>query len=186
MENTIGIWSLEDAKKYHIHSLGLAQWLVNNLSNERIINDFGCGPGFYIKYLQDAGRTCFGYEGTENINDIAYTKNILVADITLPIDAYKGHVLCLEVMEHISPEKEDSTLENIQNACVGTLVLSWGVPGQPGHGHINCRNTSYVIPKLLSYGFACDFVATMEARKAAISTPHTSFFNDTLYVFKKI
>jgi len=185
MNHTNSIWSLDEAKTYHIHSPGLAAWLVQNLDKQRIVNDFGCGPGFYLKHLQDAGFTCFGYEGTEQINDIALIKNITVADITKPIDAYKGSVLCLEVMEHILPEHEQDALYNLVNACTETLVLSWGVPGQPGHGHINCREAKYVVDRMRALGFYCDFPATMEARKAAISTPHTNFFNETLYVFKK-
>lgn len=184
MESTI--WNLEDARKYHIHSEGLAHWLRKNLSRHFPVIDFGCGPAYYLSHLHDEGFTVEGYEGTPGINDIAFYTPIHVADITEPIDSSQGHVLCLEVMEHISADKEEAALQNITNACSHTLVLSWAVPGQPGHGHINCRTPKYVIDKLGEYGFHVNFLQTIDARAAAITNPHTRFFGDTLYIFNRV
>jgi len=89
-------------------------------------------------------------------------------------------------MEHIPVEHEGEALDNLCNACDDKLILSWGVPDQPGHGHINCRTAEYVISVMEKRGFMCNFVHTIAARDAATSTPHTDFFKYTLYVFKKI
>jgi len=34
---------------------------------------------------------------------------------------------------------DEDDVFTIDRYCERWLVLSWAVPGQPGHGHINCR-----------------------------------------------
>ena len=184
------IWSLDEARVLHVHSPGLAQWLVNNLEKDISVVDLGCGKGDYVKALVDAGfRDPFGYEGTpdiQTISDVPY--HIEQRDITILFPdhfVFKGNVLCLEVLEHIAPADEAKVLANIKTICTGTLVLSWAVEGQNGHGHINCRNADYVVPTIEALGFSFDFVQTMTARQAAVSNNGPAFFGDTLYVFKR-
>jgi len=188
MSEPVTIWSLEDAKKYHVHSPGLAKWLVENLPPSRVVRDFGCGLGYYVKKLNDSSIYCQGYEGTQNIESIALSDNVFGADITEEMftDPITGPLLCIEVMEHILPADESKALNNITKACDSMLVLSWAISGQAGHGHNNCRSGEYVRARLKEYGFEVDEAQTQSARKAAAGTdPYLQFFNDTLYVFIK-
>ena len=185
-----GIWSLEEAKQFHMHSPGLAKWLCENLDRGIAVYDFGCGPGFYVKKLEEKGFDATGYEGTAGIENIAATKSVEQMDITkmYSIDdtlITPGQVVCLEVMEHIDAAEEDHVLMALEKFCDKTLVLSWAIPGQVGHGHINCRTGEYVRNKMQAYGFEVDEAATASARAASSGHP-TQFFNDTLYVFRRI
>lgn len=186
------IWSLDEAKTLHVHSPGLAQWLCANLSAQQPVYDFGCGTGRYLKALEDNGFTeVMGYEGTPGIENIAVTDAVEQHDITGMHTIDKslidpGQVLCIEVLEHIRPEDESNVLDTLTNFCKSTLVLSWAIEGQNGHGHINCRNADYVVPTVEARGFKIDFVRTMQARAAAACMPTLSFFNQSLYVFNRV
>lgn len=183
----ITIWSLEDAQKYHVHSPGLAQWLVDTLPLRNVVMDFGCGLGKYVKALSDADFEAVGFEGTANIKKIAVTPHVHEQDITLPMGNLIWHTsLCIEVLEHLNPIDEDAALYNITTKC-NLLVLSWAIPGQAGHGHNNCRDEKYVLKKLYKYGFGLDEAKTSAAREAAAGTdPYLQFFRNSLYVFNRI
>ena len=188
MEGTI--WTLEEAKMLHVHSPGLAQWLVENLEKQIPVVDFGCGKGDYVKAFVDAGfYDAYGFEGTPDIEQISpVPDNIEVFDITNIVDdelISEGNVICLEVLEHIAPADEPKVLQNLKNFCNNTLVLSWAIEGQNGYGHINCRNAEYVVPTIEALGFKIDFVATQQARKAATANGGPAFFGNSLYVFKR-
>jgi len=191
MEKTSGIWSLDDAKKYHVHAPALAKWLCENLNKRYIVHDFGCGIGYYVNELCKDGFDAWGYEGTPLIELIALDKNrVIEYDITKPIKTPKqGNVLCIEVMEHIPPSLEESVLKNLANFCdddIGQLILSWAIPGQQGHGHINCRDIDYVIKRLGQHAFACDWEAATRLRMIAPGVnPALQFFQNTLYVFRR-
>jgi len=183
------IWTLEEAKLLHVHSPGLAQWLVDSLDKKSFVYDLGCGKGTYLDKLDKSGFRSQGFEGTTDVNEISDCAPALIEqfDITKKINVLEcGHVVCLEVLEHIEPEKEWLVLQNIKNLCDATLVLSWAVEGQNGHGHINCRNADYVVPRIEKLGFKIDFLATMSARNAAVSNNGPQFFFNSLYVFNKI
>lgn len=184
----VTIWSLHDAKTYHVHSDGLAQWLVNNLPLRHPVIDFGCGLGKYVKALTSEDFCAYGYEGTPGIKQIAVSPNVYEYDITIPMGNLGPlHTsLCIEVMEHLLPTQEDAALQNITANC-NLLILSWAVEGQAGHGHNNCRNAEYVFAKLKKYGFKPDVALTTSAREAAAGTdPYMQFFRQSLYVFKPL
>ena len=41
---------------------------------------------------------------------------------------------------------------NVVNGARKGVVLSWAVPGQPGAGHVNCRDNSWVIKRFADLG----------------------------------
>lgn len=186
----ITIWSLEDAKRLHMHSPKLAHWLAENLPVGSVF-DFGCGLGYYVNFLNNylAEENPFdahGFEGTQGIKTIALTPAVIEMDITKRMDlaTEKGSVICFEVMEHLLPgEQEEAALQNINNFCDQWLVLSWAVVGQGGHGHNNCRNADYVVPRMEAFGFTLDTELTASARAAG--GQDLPYFNNTLYVFKR-
>lgn len=191
-----GIWTLEDARTKHVHSVGLSRWLVNNLyvNTRTPVYDFGCGRGRYVAELRARGLTAMGFEGTPGIESISYAVGterkpaIIEQDITLPMTPprTRGTVLCIEVMEHIDMEYEHRVLRNLVNFCSRLLIISWAVPGQPGHGHVNCRENIYVKRVLLDMGFHFEQRLTVNAREAAVEgDPYCSFFKESLMVFKR-
>lgn len=185
-----GIWSAEQARQYHVHSPGLAQWLCQNLDPHQQVYDFGCGMGYYLQKLaQHNFKKVCGFEGTPGIESMALSPHVMQMDITTmhimrKRHIVRGQVICLEVMEHIHRSHEENVLKTLQNFCEHTLILSWAIPGQNGLGHINCKPAAYVHAKINALGFKIDAQATAQARQAASAQP-TQFFNDTLYVLRK-
>lgn len=187
----VTIWSLEDAKRLHMHSEKLAQWLAEHLPVGEVY-DFGCGLGYYVNFLnyykpEENPFTAQGFEGTPGIKSIALTPAIIEMDITkrLELASEKGSVISLEVMEHLMPgEQEEAALQNINEFCDQWLVLSWAVVGQGGHGHNNCRNADYVVPRIEAFGFKLEEELTASARAAG--GQDLPYFNETIYVFKRV
>lgn len=181
-----GYWAGETAHIHHVHSEPLSKWIVNYFSQDKKkrIWDLGCGLGNYLKDLKDAGfQNCIGIEG--DIPSKSVFQNILKYDITNPIrNLEKGNVICLEVLEHIPEIFMDRVLRNINHLCNDILILSWAVRGQPGFGHVNCKDNHEVIPLIEKMGFMLLEQKTDEARKVIDET--TPWFKNTLLIFKRI
>lgn len=159
------IWTLEEAKTQHSVSKRLAELLPLYFNSGIPITDFGCGPGYYVKALREAGFIVHGIEGTPGINKMGYVKDIRTADLSLPQDIPSSNSLSLEVGEHVEPENEGVFLDNLTKSCVSRLILSWAVPGQGGHKHVNERSNEYVIGKLAERRFTFNELETAHIRK---------------------
>merc|ERR1711959_250741 len=57
-------------------------------------------------------------------------------------------VVSIEVGEHIEKAKEQAFLDNLATVARRGVILSWGVPGQTGYGHVNCQSNEYVVEQL--------------------------------------
>ncbi|MDJ1500466.1 hypothetical protein [Xanthocytophaga agilis] len=151
--NNKGIWTLEEAKTGHIHSILLAQGLAKLFDKAQPVYDLGCGTGFYARYLQQAGFDVRAFEPTEGIEEIAFFSPIERLDLSEEIKpgTYpRAQILCLEVGEHIPAEYEDIVLNNLWylSDTDAYIVLSWAVPGQGGLGHVNEKPNNYIQLKM--------------------------------------
>jgi GTPase involved in cell partitioning and DNA repair len=90
-------------------------------------------------------------------------------------------VLSLEVGEHIPEEFAETFLDNLCRHASRHIILSWAVPGQGGHGHVNCRSNAWVRQNLAERGFAGHPKLENQLRAAA-SLP---WFKETLMVFER-
>ena len=177
-----GIWDLEEAKTSHLHSNLLGNWLISNLDPKILINDLGCGLGYYAKELSSVGFNVHAYEGTPGIEEISYYKPIFPIDLTVFNDLEKGNVICLEVAEHIDSRYEDILFDNICLNCDATAVISWALPYQDGLGHINCRSNQWVLEQMWKRNFKLDYEKTINLR--SIDFGACSFFNQSIFVFE--
>ena len=185
VETAPTIWSLAEARRHHRHSPGLAAALTSVLPCSAPVLDLGCGTGRYLQTLQDAGFRCQGVEGTPGIEAVARFSNIVEHDLSQPLTLNwpRSSILCLEVAEHLHPCHEDQLLQTIDQFCVEWLILSWAIPGQPGHGHHNCRTNDYVRNRLAHFGFQEQPAVTARLRAAVDS--HTPWFRQTLLAFRR-
>jgi len=177
-----GIWPIE-YNKYHVTSNILKQFILHILPNNVPVYDFGCGSGSYIKHLLSYGYSCIGYEGTYQKNELPIKQQDIT--IELPSPKTRGSVLCLEVMEHIPSKFEKITLDNIIKHCDNHLIISWGIVGQPGIGHVNCRSAWYVIRALSRYGFKLQKKETRTIRDQINRSNKQLWFTKSLYIFKR-
>lgn len=180
--NAHGIWTQEEADKYHQSSPKLARWIYNYLDNDYPVYDFGCGNGFYLHELEQGGFLCWGIEG--GITD-RLCNNIMYKDLTAYVKVpSKGSVLSLEVGEHLPKWAEQTFLNTITDACHKDLIISWALPGQPGVGHVNCLPKEYIISEIERRGFKFLPDFTEDARKNI--DPNCDWFERTLLVFERL
>lgn len=159
-----GIWDQWTADKYHKSSEKLAIFLCRYLNSKIPVYDFGCGQGYYLKELTEAGFNCTGVEGFELNNFLHY--GIFIHDLTEPMRLHQqGQVLSFEVGEHLPPEAEQTFLNTLTENCNSKLIMSWATPGQPGVGHINCKDQQYIITEVVRRGFRMNYADTLIIRK---------------------
>jgi len=89
--------------------------------------------------------------------------------------------LCLEVGEHIPQEYEQAFLDNVAHFGREGVVMSWAAPGQPGAGHVNCRDQMWVMGQMMDRGYQADVEATNTLRDAAT----LPYFKENLIVFRR-
>ncbi|XP_037780988.1 uncharacterized protein LOC119577447 [Penaeus monodon] len=126
-------------------------------------------------------RSWHGYDGASNIEKMSGGK-IKQLELGTPVDLGRRFdwVMSIEVGEHIPVESEDVFMDNvIKHACKG-VVLSWAVPGQTGHHHINNRQNDYIIGKMKKKGMIHDLQAQTHIRTEI----DAHWLKDTIMVFK--
>jgi len=199
--SSTGYWSGEDIDLLHSMSKPLAKWLCTFFAGQEdaLIYDLGCGVGAYLNELRKRDfRLLVGVEAERPKHSLLSKENYIERDLTLPLNlagqpfrGTPGHVITLEVAEHIPPEFEGQFLDNVA-LCVkrgGLLVMSWAVVGQGGDGHVNCRNNDYAIAAMERRGFV-HFEAATKSARSVISTEYNEaagelpWFKNTLLVFK--
>lgn len=178
-----GAWSIKNMNE-HVFDDKLAFFILSFFKKKGLKDciDLGCGPGEYVKYFIKNGISSIrGYDG--NINTPFLSDGLCeVQDLTEDFNVGTSDlVLCLEVGEHVPEKYEDILIENITKHVNKYLIISWGIPGQGGYGHVNCRDNIYIINKMKERGLKHVKKYTNLLRKHS----STTWFNNTLMMFKK-
>lgn len=150
---------------------------------DRAIVDLGCGHNFYMNVMELAGYDAKGI-------DLVPMRGIFMQhDITESIPEtftlWKDktvNVLSLEVGEHLPYDKCFGYLDNL-TSFGGDIIMSWAVPGQAGHNHINCQSNLWVISQMSQRGYNIDAELTNQLRES-VKGDHCSWFEHTLMYFK--
>jgi hypothetical protein len=187
--SSTGFWQGDDVPENHTTSDALANWIIDFLrfEKEKPIHDMGCGDGGILKRMHTAGfKHLTGYEGEPAVD--RQFPNVLKQDLTRTFNVTEpGHVICLEVLEHIPTPYLTAVLDNIGRAtdkgC--KFVSSWAVRNQPGHGHVSCLDNNEAIEFVTKYGFQYRAMQTERAREAVREDP-LWWFRNTLLIFEKI
>lgn len=185
MISPTGIWSEEEAiAKNYPHSERLCFRLIFELfDRNKWVIDLGCGDGYYLNKLWDAGfRNICGIDGYQGNK----SPLVEIADLTKELEILmntRGQVLSLEVGEHIPQQYEQIFIDNLCRHCDSRMVISWAIEGQGGIGHVNCRNNYYVIDQIEKRGF--EFNAERTHYLRADIEIEVSYFRNTLLVFDK-
>lgn len=172
-----GAWGPAEAQ-HHQSSQFLGDYFTLRFDLTKPVFDFGCGPAYYVRRLREAGFESYGYDG--------YVANDLVKEIDLskPVDlGVSGTVISLEVGEHIPKEFQEVYTDTITRHCDGLLVMSWAEVGQPGIGHVNCRDQDEVIADIVGRGFRFLNNETAAVRKGIEN--NVDWFRRTLLIFEK-
>jgi len=134
------------------------------------IIDIGCGNGVYPKLYEHLGvKDILGVDGIEPEATVLNSENYQRIDLQEPYDAGRTFDLavCLEVLEHIEPQATDTALDSIARHAKDAILFSMAEPGQPGNGHINCRDMAFVLDAWADRGWYPDLSLTLGLRALA-------------------
>jgi hypothetical protein len=184
-----GAWNWNSSEEDHSANLdvGFINYAIGLLvsNNTKLIMDFGCATGYYLRYLYDHtfDIELIGIEAHASQNKHLHFPNIIDVDLTTPflIQGRRGSVICLEVMEHIPPQLESIVIDNIVRHCDGYLFMSWAPVGQGGHGHLNEKKVEDVIKLFTERGFDLLLPESNAGRMVSSIT----WLKNNLLVFKK-
>ncbi len=104
-------------------------------------------------------------------------------DLSVPIYHLNSYdwVISMEVAEHIPKTFESVFLDNVCRHAEEGVILSWAVPGQGGHSHVNNQPIEYVIKQMKNRGFEIDQALSKEIKTKA----SLSWLKSNLNVFKR-
>jgi len=132
------------------------------LYRPRSVLDVGCGVGPWLRAAADLGvENVLGIDGDYVPRDklmIPSDKfrpcNLAPGPLSKAVDERFDLVICLEVAEHLSPERAASFIDEL--CALGDVVLfSAAIPGQGGTGHLNERWPGHWSHHFGRNGFAC-------------------------------
>ena len=174
-----GYWTDHAETNTHMFDEDLCKEIIRQFPGFDFV-DIGCGDGSYTKHLLNAGNNCKGYDGSPLTPEL--TDGLCkIKDFSKPVSIGKYDVvLCLEVGEHIPEKYEQIFIDNIVKASKKFIILSWAIEGQPGTGHVNCKNNGYIINEMSKRGL--EYIPELSAAlRLASKFP---WFRDTLMVFQ--
>jgi 2-polyprenyl-3-methyl-5-hydroxy-6-metoxy-1,4-benzoquinol methylase len=121
--------------------------LVYDLLRPRTVVDVGCGRGAWLRAFQECGvEHIQGLDG-----DYVDREMLLIAPQSFTpydlsrlkkIDGHFDLAICLEVLEHLSPESGCNVVDALTGAA-SVVLFSAAIPGQGGTGHVNEQWPSY-------------------------------------------
>jgi len=139
--------------------------IIDHKEKKVSLLDIGAGIGQYGHWLQlNASNDWIewrGYDGAENVEEFT-NGYVQWLDVTNPLfdtisnDFRADWVMSLEVGEHIPPESTASMLNLLDKHSKHGIILSWGIPGQGGHSHINLKTNDEVVALMKQQGFMQD------------------------------
>lgn len=160
--------------------------------------DVGCGAGHSTKYFIDRGINGLGVEGfLPAINASPIKEHIHVHDYVesefVPENEY-DLAWCCEFVEHVEEIYSDNFMKTFSKCSV--VSMTHGVPGQPGHHHVNCQPAEYWINKFELLGFVYNESLSIECRNLlpvykydeygnVLYVPNGGHVKNTLMIFEK-
>lgn len=128
--------------------------------------DLGAGNGLLVGSMRAFGVLSWGVEA--NLAAKAETHETVreFIDYHVPLEEWakwmprRDLVSCVEVAEHIEPERADELVEACCERAKHWVYFSAAPPGQGGHGHINEQPRSYWVDKFAARGWRVDWGMT--------------------------
>ena len=164
--------------------------VVWELFEPNSVADVGCGPGVYLKCLQESGaESMLGLEGAENALKQAVIPNIVWHDLREPFHHLRQHdlVLCVEVAEHIHKIYSDVLVETIVGLCKpgGHVIFTAAEPSQGGFHHINLQPREFWAKKFVERGFSYSAQLSIKLLEQ-LDMKHLHWIERNLMVFRKL
>jgi hypothetical protein len=141
---------------------GLMEFVCGSIPRNHTIIDIGAGEGRHVRELCRLGYSVCGIDGCEEVEEITEgtVKWCDLSDPNTLLVEKSDWGLFIEVGEHIPREHEKVVLDNVCSMVKDGLIVSWAVPGQRGHHHVNCRMPVYIASQFALRGFVVNDTLT--------------------------
>lgn len=147
----------------------LWRWAVESLGIRSVL-DVGCGEGHAARFFRDLGCRVLGVDGS-----VQARRDSRIPDAHVLHDFTRGTyvpgedfdlVWSAEFVEHVEESYCEHFLRTFE-AARRVLMMTFAVPDQPGHHHVNLQEQDYWIDQLHAHGFRYDAERTRETRQLA-------------------
>jgi SAM-dependent methyltransferase len=145
----------------HAESLASARAVIPRvlgLTGARSVIDVGCGTGGWSRACRDLGvPQVVGVDGAYLPPEHrVHVTEFIERDLAAPLDLGRsfGLALCLEVAEHVPPERAPGLVDDLISLAP-VVLFSAAVPGQGGTGHVNEQWSEYWVALFESHGWSC-------------------------------
>jgi len=145
---------------------GVWDWLIQEHGVKTML-DVGCGLGYVMKYFYENGCDVLGVDGSPSAIENNVMKDYVFKHdfTTSPWTPEKSYDLIWssEFLEHVE-EKFMGNYMVTFNKAIKFVVVTYAIPGQRGHHHVNENTEEYWIEKFKLIDFSIDRELTMTAR----------------------
>lgn len=151
---------------------GMVRYIIENMAPESVF-EFGSGLGYMAKMLNDTCTTepvhCvepMDIDGEYNQvkGPKLFATNVFADTIPEELDRVYDLVLSIEVAEHIERSRHDELFDFLVAKTNDWIVFSAARIGQPGRGHIACRDHMDWRSEFLKRGMTFQEATTDEIR----------------------
>lgn len=143
--------------------------ILAHLGRPKSYLDVGCGDGWMVRTARMAGcKPSIGIEGSLEVRRVADRwARVAVHDLTQPLSLQWKFdlVTSIEVGEHLPFEASETFIKSLTSHATNWLVFTAAIPGQGGHGHINCQPPEYWRELIEREGLAYDATTTEHLRE---------------------
>lgn len=163
----------------------VADFLLRRLSFDSAI-DVGCGNGFLLGRFHDAGKSIAGVDISPDVPTLLGKRlngAIRVADFGAAVGSF-DLACCVEVAEHIAPERSLSLVETLCRVARSWIYFSAAPEGQEGRGHINCRPHSDWLDWFAVRGWDLEDERTEELRDHLTKLELAPWLRSNSFLFK--
>lgn len=157
----------------------LADGLLATLDFDSVI-DVGCANGFLLSGFRRAGRRVRGLDLSVEVRQVLppdLQGSVEVADFARASGRW-DLVCCVEVAEHIPRRRSDELVETLVRLTDRWIYFTAAPPGQPGHGHINCRPREEWLTLFTDRGWAVAEGPTSALFERLASLPSAPWLRD--------
>lgn len=141
-------------------------WSIEELGINSML-DIGCGLGYVMEYYQNKGVEVMGVDGSpsairDSILPSKTTKHDYAQGTWTP-DKTFDLIWSSEFLEHVEEKHLPHFMATFQSAKK-YIFVTFAVPGQKGHHHVNLQFADYWIEKFEQIGFTYDETLSLQAR----------------------
>ena len=129
------------------------------ITRDARVIDVGCGEAWWAQTFAEYGCEVLGLDGDWHGPDHPLGRRFIAHDLNRPVDHPSLRkqfdvVICLEVAEHLRPERAASFIADLCGLSNGgPIIFSAAIPGQGGTGHLNEQFVGYWHDLFERYGY---------------------------------